>query len=1101
MPAWLRSASRSRTRPSVARAVTTAPAASTRRARTTCRREARSRAGPTRSRSGNLADGIRTRSRPGRPTTSTIRTRRRSRSPTTRRPDDRLRDGRCQRPHGHRHLVGEPRPDAGRPGLGLLDRPNGGAGSPAPRPRSATRRRTRHGSRSRAPSTTSTRSRSPTRSRAPTRWSATPPRRPATPLSRRRSPTPSITNNTDERRAVDTGARHPCRRARAEHDDADPDRDLQRPRHAGHRQGHLRGLLDEQLLELRSAPSTRAARHSRSTPTAPPQFPAASPSAAAARTTGARRTSTPLPRAPRSARPSPSRSTRHRPTMSSATVAADGVTVTVTWSENLDQTQAVPGSAFSVAPNGGGGIAGTATAVTYPAANQTRFTLASTVHHLDSLALTYTKPGSGPDGPRHRPAHRQPRRHATLTNASITNNTANVAPTTPALVTPDNAAQVNTARRRSPRPSATRTRTTRAPSPSRSARPRLLGRPATRSRHSAPAPVSPTTPTAPPRSRAARTSRRHLLLARRERRQLSATSSLQRDPLVRRRHHRRRRRLGGGRRRRPHGDGHLVGEPRPDPGRPRLRLLDQRDRRAPDRTVTYPAADQTRFTLASAVNHLDTLTLDYTKPGAARRSATPHPDRQRSADDALERRLGHQQHRQHRPDHAGTRLTPAERAALNTATPTLTATFSDPDPNDTGTVTFQVCAVSDCSSSLAHLQLDQPAIANDTNGTAAVPGGTITTDGTYYWRAKNVDSSSASSSYSATRSFTVDTDRPDVVSAHRRRRRHHRHGHLVGEPRPDAGRPRQRLLGQRDRRHRDRSATRPRTRRGSRSRARSTTSTRSPSTTPSRAAARSSPTSPLRPATKPRRLARQRLDHQQHRQHRPEHARARLARRRDAAQHGDPDADRDLQRPRPERHRHDHLPGLRRRATARPRSAPSTRPTRRSRTAPTAAAPVPGGTITTDGTYYWRAKNVDSSRASSSYSATRSFIVDTTAADDLSATVAANGITVTVTWSENLDQTQAVAGTAFSVNAHRRHRHRQLPGREQDPVHARVGRQPPRHAQPRLHQAGQRPGGPRPRHPGRQRRERRAQRRLDHQQHRQHRPHHTGLVSPADACG
>src|SRR5204862_4904831 len=64
--------------------------------------------------------------------------------------------------------------------------------------------------------------------------------------------------------------------------------------------------------------------------------------------------------------------------------------------ENLDQTQAVPGSAFSIAPNGGAGIAGTATAVSYPAANQTRFTLASTVHHLDSLALTYTKPGSDP---------------------------------------------------------------------------------------------------------------------------------------------------------------------------------------------------------------------------------------------------------------------------------------------------------------------------------------------------------------------------------------------------------------------------------------------------------------------------------------------------------------------------------------------------------------------------------------------------------------------------------------------------------------------------------------------------------------------------------
>src|SRR5256712_8450813 len=81
---------------------------------------------------------------------------------------------------------------------------------------------------------------------------------------------------------------------------------------------------------------------------------------------------------------------------SSATVAADGVTVTVTWSENLDQTQAVPGSAFSVAPNGGAGIAGTSTAVTYPAANQARFTLSRTHPPLHSLPPTFTKPRSHP---------------------------------------------------------------------------------------------------------------------------------------------------------------------------------------------------------------------------------------------------------------------------------------------------------------------------------------------------------------------------------------------------------------------------------------------------------------------------------------------------------------------------------------------------------------------------------------------------------------------------------------------------------------------------------------------------------------------------------
>src|SRR5437764_3910860 len=84
--------------------------------------------------------------------------------------------------------------------------------------------------------------------------------------------------------------------------------------------------------------------------------------------------------------------------MSSATIAADGVTVTVTWSENLDQTQAVSGNAYAIAPNGGIGIAGTAAAISYPAANQTRFTLFSAVQHLEALALTYTKPGSDPMG-------------------------------------------------------------------------------------------------------------------------------------------------------------------------------------------------------------------------------------------------------------------------------------------------------------------------------------------------------------------------------------------------------------------------------------------------------------------------------------------------------------------------------------------------------------------------------------------------------------------------------------------------------------------------------------------------------------------------------
>ncbi|HVS85440.1 MAG TPA: SwmB domain-containing protein, partial [Gaiellaceae bacterium] len=85
------------------------------------------------------------------------------------------------------------------------------------------------------------------------------------------------------------------------------------------------------------------------------------------------------------------------PTMSSATIDSAGTSVTITWSEALDQTKAVPGSAFSVNPNGTGGIAGTATAVSYGGGGTTTtFTLSSAVHHLDSLALTYTAPGSDP---------------------------------------------------------------------------------------------------------------------------------------------------------------------------------------------------------------------------------------------------------------------------------------------------------------------------------------------------------------------------------------------------------------------------------------------------------------------------------------------------------------------------------------------------------------------------------------------------------------------------------------------------------------------------------------------------------------------------------
>ncbi len=227
-------------------------------------------------------------------------------------------------------------------------------------------------------------------------------------------------------------------------------------------------------------------------------------------------------------------------TMTSATVGADGTTVTITWSANLDQTQtAVPGSSFTIAPNGGAPISGTAANVTYPAANQTRFTLALPVHYLDTLALSYVAPTSGDQIRDLAVPVGNVAADGNLANASITNNTANVAPTAPTLVTPT-AAQF-----------------------------------------------------------------------------------------------------------------------------------------------------------------------------------------------------------------------------VNSATPTLTASFADPDTQDSGKVTFQLCSVNDCSSVLQTIDSTSTNLAVGANGSATYSGGTALVDGnTYYWRAKSVDASSASSAYGAIRAFTVDTSGP-----------------------------------------------------------------------------------------------------------------------------------------------------------------------------------------------------------------------------------------------------------------------------------------------------------------------------------------------------
>ncbi|HXY80444.1 MAG TPA: SwmB domain-containing protein, partial [Gaiellaceae bacterium] len=110
--------------------------------------------------------------------------------------------------------------------------------------------------------------------------------------------------------------------------------------------------------------------------------------------------------------------------------------------------------------------------------------------------------------------------------------------------------------------------------------------------------------------------------------------------------------------------------------------------------------------------------------------------------------------------------TPADGTFIDSTTPALSATFSDPDTLDTGKVTFEVCTTSNCSASLGTFDSSSTTLNVGQSGSAAVPGGLdLQTGTTYYWRAKNVDAAASASSFSATRSFTVDTTAPNVTVA------------------------------------------------------------------------------------------------------------------------------------------------------------------------------------------------------------------------------------------------------------------------------------------------------------------------------------------------
>jgi uncharacterized repeat protein (TIGR02059 family) len=76
-----------------------------------------------------------------------------------------------------------------------------------------------------------------------------------------------------------------------------------------------------------------------------------------------------------------------------------------------------------------------------------------------------------------------------------------------------------------------------------------------------------------------------------------------------------------------------------------------------------------------------------------------------------------------------------------------------------------LCADATCASPLGATFSSASGVANGTNGSAAVPAGRITADGTYYWQAQAKDDVNQASPWSAIRSFSVDTGAPSLQSA------------------------------------------------------------------------------------------------------------------------------------------------------------------------------------------------------------------------------------------------------------------------------------------------------------------------------------------------
>lgn len=106
--------------------------------------------------------------------------------------------------------------------------------------------------------------------------------------------------------------------------------------------------------------------------------------------------------------------------------------------------------------------------------------------------------------------------------------------------------------------------------------------------------------------------------------------------------------------------------------------------------------------------------------------------------------------------------TPANAALMNTI-PSFGATFSDPTAGDAGTVQFRICTSSAGVGVQCSGLITSGSSSSVSSGSSATWAPASLSDGTYNWQARSQDTAGNVSGWSATRSFTYDATPPDTT--------------------------------------------------------------------------------------------------------------------------------------------------------------------------------------------------------------------------------------------------------------------------------------------------------------------------------------------------